>query len=200
MWFLTYTAYVMSYHTHTRAHTHTHTHTHAHAHAHAVLVYDNKRRAFHDVIITVIAISRSDVVQHPVMSLLFSMLFCVLTVTSAWDEPHWWKWRRAAPCGPGAAVGVSPGPSLTGVDPEVGFEVGRLPVHLPAAGEGAAVSLLGGLLPPRRFVPGLFGGHRAPAVPGPQPAAGPLHLLQRAGVGAPETPAGSSRVTFVQVQ
>lgn len=99
-------------------------------------------------------------------------------------------------------------PPLTGVDPEVGFEVGRLAVHLPTARKRTAVSLLGRLLSRRRrrrpLVPGLFGCHRAPAVPGVQPATPPLHLLLRAGVAAPEASAASGadgvRVAFVQVQ
>lgn len=96
---------------------------------------------------------------------------------------------------------------LTGVDPEVGFEVGRLAVHLPAAGERAAVPLLVGLLPPRRRRPvaaaaasGLFETQRGPAVLGVRSAAAPLlFLLPPRSVAAAETPALSGAV-FPQVQ
>lgn len=107
-----------------------------------------------------------------------------------------------AAVGPGTLEGALPG-----VDPQVGFEVGRLFVHLPAAREGAAVPLLGGLLP-RRGRP-LAAGHfgRLPwglsAVPGVQPATRPLRLLLRSGAGlealaAPD--ADRVRVALVQVQ
>lgn len=56
-------------------------------------------------------------------------------------------------------------PALTGVDPEVGFQVGRLPVYFPTAGKGAAVLLLGGLRSPRCLVPGLFENRRHPTGP-----------------------------------
>lgn len=85
--------------------------------------------------------------------------------------------------------------TFTGVDPQVGFEVGRLSVHLPTAGEGAAVPLLGGFLsrrPPGRLpASGLFGDQRASAVSGVQPATPPLHLLLRGGLAAPQTPTAS---------
>lgn len=114
------------------------------------------------------------------------------------------RFRCTEPARPGY-VGVSPNPPLTGMDPEVGFEVGRLAVHLPTAGERAAVPLLGGFLPRRGvLVPGLFGCHQALTVPGVQPATSPLHLLQCAGVTGPDASAAPcadrTRVAFVQVQ
>lgn len=96
--------------------------------------------------------------------------------------------------------------AFTGMDPQMGFEVGRLAIHLPAAGEGAAVPLLGGLLSRRRRLPapGLFGWQRAPVVPGVQPVTPPLRLLLRAGFAAPEAHAApgadSAGIAFVQVQ
>lgn len=95
--------------------------------------------------------------------------------------------------------------------PEVRFEVGRLAVHLPAAGERTTVSLLGRLLLSHRLrrrrrrrrrllAARLFGRSRAPAVPGVQPAT----PLLRAGVAARETRAvrgaDRARAAFVQVQ
>lgn len=98
--------------------------------------------------------------------------------------------------------------SLTGVDPQMGFEVRRLSVHLPTTGKRAAVALLGGLLsrrPPRHLpAPGLFGDERASVVPGVQPAAPPLHLLLHGGLAAPQASAASggdgTGAAFVQVQ
>lgn len=83
--------------------------------------------------------------------------------------------------------------------------MGRLAVHLPAAGKRAAVPLLGNLLSRHSLLaPGLFGCHGAPAVPGVQPATHPLHLLLRTGVTAPEASAASRGdsvgIAFVQVQ
>lgn len=108
----------------------------------------------------------------------------------------------AAAC-PGTLKGA-----LTGMDPKMGFKVGRLAVHLPAASKRAAVSLLGAWQSPRRRrlrVPGMFGlaGRRAAAVPAAQPTP-PLRFLLRAGLAAPETSvfsgADSVGAAFVQVQ
>lgn len=89
----------------------------------------------------------------------------------------------------------------------MGFKVGRLAVHLPAASKRAAVSLLGARQSRRRRlrVPGMFGlaGRRAAAVPAAQ-ATPPLRFLLRAGLAAPETSvfsgADSVGAAFVQVQ
>lgn len=97
--------------------------------------------------------------------------------------------------------------ALTGMDPKMGFKVGRLAVHLPAVSKRAAVSLLGARQSPRRRlrVPGMFGlaGRRAAAVPAAQPTP-PFRFLLRAGLAAPETSVFSSAdsvgAAFIQVQ